>query len=381
MKTLVPISGTQYSPLEIFSKPDLVEILKEILGRKNCLLYGSGAQALYVAFKILSKITKKEEVIIPAYTADAVYVAAKEAGFRVKLCDISLDSFNMDLEYLKMIVNEKTAAVVAVHLFGIPENMDRVFTIIKDYSGLVIEDAAQALGSSYSGRLAGSAGDMAIFSFNKGKNLPALNGGALLFDKKAMAVESQKFLKNNSTGFIKEIKSVLKAGGVSFFSRPELYGSLYNRLSKFRKVSAKRSIEPGPMPVSNKRLASSLLKRREEIFKSRRETGIKLLEGLKGVKDLRVPRISPNSNTVFNRVPVIIKNLKKKREIKKLLMESGIEANYYYNNPFYFNREKIPEKAIYFSKHLLTIPSNEFMSEENIKEVIDIFRKVLDVSG
>ncbi|MGM0441721.1 MAG: DegT/DnrJ/EryC1/StrS family aminotransferase [Elusimicrobiota bacterium] len=354
--------------------------MTDILGKNKCLLYGAGIEALYTAFKVVKEFSGKEEIVIPAYTADAVYIAAVKAGFRVKFCDMSLDSFNMNIDCLKDVVSKDTAAVVAVHLFGIPENMNKVTEITNRVSGFVIEDSAQALGSTYRGNPAGSMGDMSVISFNKGKNLPALTGGALLMDSEDMAAEAEKFYERTSLNFFKEVEMVLKAGAVSLLSRPLLYGLVYSLTSKFRKIPAKRKISPGPMPLVNQRLAFTLLKRRKNIFEVRRRKGNLLKQKLEKIADIRLPRFSSESKTVFNRFPVLIEDAKKRKVIKNRLMSEGIESNYYYDRPFYFDKEKIPKNAIYFSKHLLTLPSNEYMNKEKIKIVTKVFREVCGVS-
>jgi dTDP-4-amino-4,6-dideoxygalactose transaminase len=264
-----------------------------------------------------------------------------------------------------------------VHLFGIPEDMERVAEIAKKHSIFVIEDAAQAMGSSRDRRPAGSMGDISVVSFNKGKNLPALTGGAFLTDRKELAVEAEKIYPENGTDFLGEIKAAVKSAAVSLLSRPFFYGAFYSVTGKFREVPASvGDITPGPMPKVNRRLAVSLLKRSEVVFNVRRRTGALLLSKLDGTKGIILPRPDTASDIVFNRLPVLVKNEFHRELIKNRLFKKGIESNYYYKEPFYFKRKSIPENALYFSRHLLTLPANIFMKDEQIKTATKIFREV-----
>ncbi len=380
MKKLVPISATKYSPLEILGSDKADLFLRQFLGRRSCQLYSSGAEALYAAFRVLKKRARGKEVIIPAYTADAVYIAALQAGFRVRFCGMSMKTFNMDLEHLQKLVGPDTAAVVAVHLFGIPEDIFRIREILCSYPVFLIEDAAQALGSFLGGAGAGSMGDISIVSFNKGKNLPALNGGALLSDSPDLDGDPA-YSSGNCLGFLREAAAAFRAAAVSLLSRPAVYGMVHGLSSNYRQQPASEKIVPRPMPALNRRLAASLLCRKETVFRPRQTSGEVLRKRLEGIEGVRVPQPLPGTVTVFNRFPVLLNDSGKRCLIKKRLMDKGIESNYYYGRPFYFNRAPVPESAIYFSRHLLTIPSNIFMTSEKINEAAGIFREVCGVSS
>ncbi|HBP37888.1 MAG TPA: DegT/DnrJ/EryC1/StrS family aminotransferase [Clostridiales bacterium] len=146
------------------------------IGAKHALVVNSGTAALH-ACVCACGIEPGDEVITPAYSfwATAQSVLAQN-GIPI-FTDIDPETYNMDVNDIEHRITDRTRAILPVHTHGLPADMDPINAIAKKYNLKVIEDAAQAAGSRYKGRNAGVLGDMAAFSLNGSKNLPAGEGG------------------------------------------------------------------------------------------------------------------------------------------------------------------------------------------------------------
>lgn len=156
----------------------------------------SGTTALHLAL-VACGIKQGDEVITVPYTFIATTEAISHTGAKVVFVDIEDRSYNMDSGKIEQAVTEKTKAIIPVHLFGHPADMDKIMEIAKKHNLIVIEDACQAHGAEYKGKKVGSLGDIACFSFYPGKNLGAYgDAGMAVTDNKALA-EKMRLLRNH----------------------------------------------------------------------------------------------------------------------------------------------------------------------------------------
>ena len=151
----------------------------EYLGAKYALAEINGTSALYAALFVLG-IGPGDEVICPSYTYWASAMPAATLGAKVIFCEVYPDSLDLDVDDFKKKITSKTKAVIPVHLWGVPCEMDEIITIAKKNNIAVIEDACHAHGAEYKGKKAGTLGDFGIFSFQASKNLPGGEGGMLI---------------------------------------------------------------------------------------------------------------------------------------------------------------------------------------------------------
>ena len=148
-------------------------------GTVNCVGVGSGTAAIALTL-IAARIGPGDEVIVPAHTFIASALGVMHAGATPVFCDVQRDTGLLDPQRLDELIGPRTAAVVAVHLYGQCCQMGPISAIARRRGLFVLEDAAQAHGASCDGRRAGSLGDAAAFSFYPSKNLGALgDGGAV----------------------------------------------------------------------------------------------------------------------------------------------------------------------------------------------------------
>lgn len=150
--------------------------------RSHCIAVGSGLSALVLSLRA-SGVQSGDEVLVPAYTAVATWMAVSLLGATPIGVDVDPRTFNMDPSRIPSAVTPRTRAVVPVDLFGQPADMTPIAAIASSYGLEVVEDAAQAVGSRRQGTSVGSAAHAATFSFYPTKNLAALgDGGAVVTD-------------------------------------------------------------------------------------------------------------------------------------------------------------------------------------------------------
>lgn len=156
-------------------------------GSRHCIGTGNGLDALTLAL-IGAGIGPGDEVIVPAQTFIATWLAVSHAGATPVPVDVAPASHNIDTAQIETAITPCTRAIIPVHLFGRPADMAAINAVARRHGLFVLEDAAQAHGAGYHGKRVGKLGDAAAFSFYPGKNLGALgDGGAVTTDDDALA--------------------------------------------------------------------------------------------------------------------------------------------------------------------------------------------------
>jgi dTDP-4-amino-4,6-dideoxygalactose transaminase len=159
----------------------------DYVGVKQAVGVSSGTDALHLALRALG-IGPGHEVITCADTYIATCEAISHTGAQVRLVDADPRTYNLDPEALEAAITPRTRAVMPVHLYGQPADMQSIVELARKHRLFVVEDCAQAHGAAYRGKKAGTFGDVAGFSFYPGKNLGAYgDGGAVLTDDDALA--------------------------------------------------------------------------------------------------------------------------------------------------------------------------------------------------
>jgi dTDP-4-amino-4,6-dideoxygalactose transaminase len=182
--------------------PDVVQFEKDFANYVNathCLGFNSGTSALHVAMIALG-IGPGDEVITTPYTFVATSWAISYVGAKPVYVDIDDATFNLDPKLVQRAITSRTKALLPVHLYGNPLDLDPLLEIARRAKIPLVEDAAQAHGATYKGRMVGTFGEMSCFSFYPGKNLGACGeGGALVTNSAAFATRARSLREHGSS--------------------------------------------------------------------------------------------------------------------------------------------------------------------------------------
>ena len=160
--------------------------MSRYVSRRHGVAVANGSAALDIAVAAL-EIRKGDEVIMPTHTIISCAAAVVRAGAIPVLVDSNPETWNMDIAQIEEKITDRTVAIMAVHIFGLPVDMDPLLEIAKRYNLRVIEDAAQMIGQEYKGRPCGSFGDISTFSFYPNKHITTGEGGMVLTNDKHLA--------------------------------------------------------------------------------------------------------------------------------------------------------------------------------------------------
>ena len=311
------------------------------LGVQHGVGVASGTDALILALRALG-IGPGDEVIIPAYTFFATAGAVLHVGARPVLVDIDPRTYCIDVERISEKITTATKAIIPVHLYGHPAEMDAIKDVAQQHGLKIIEDNAQAFGGEYKGRKTGSMGDVACLSFFPSKNLGGYgDGGMLVSDDPSLA----------------EKVRMLRAHGWKTKYFPEILG--YNsRLDALQ--AAILRVKLGYLDSWNAR---------------RREIAAGYGRGLAPLSKITAPYESPECRHVYH---LYVIRAAARDEIQQMLKKAGIVSGVYYPQPLHmtqpcrelgYKEGNFPqsEKA---SRETLAIPIYPEMTQEQIDVVL-----------
>jgi dTDP-4-amino-4,6-dideoxygalactose transaminase len=154
----------------------------------------SGTDALVLSL-MASGVKPGDEVIVPAFTFFATAGAVSRVGATPVFVDVKASDYNIDPEQIRVNITGKTRAIIPVHLFGMPADMEAILTIAREYKLAVVEDCAQALGTAYDGQPVGTIGDIGCFSFFPTKNLGCFGDGGMVVTNRLETAEALRMLR------------------------------------------------------------------------------------------------------------------------------------------------------------------------------------------
>ncbi|MFD2582244.1 DegT/DnrJ/EryC1/StrS family aminotransferase [Pedobacter vanadiisoli] len=161
------------------------------IGKSHGIAVSNGSAALDIAVKALN-IGPGDEVIMPTFTIISPAQSVISAGALPVLVDSDPHTWNMDVAQIETKITSRTKAILVVHIYGLPVDIDPVLTLAKQYNLKVIEDAAEMHGQTYKGQKCGSFGDISIFSFYPNKHITTGEGGMLLTNDSKLADRCKK---------------------------------------------------------------------------------------------------------------------------------------------------------------------------------------------
>lgn len=175
-------------------------LFAEYHGVKNAVAFNSATAALHGAVVAVG-VQPAEEVIVPPYTFTSTATCALMHNAIPVFADIEDVFYGLDPRAVESAISPLSRAMIAVHLFGHPADMDGLMAVARKHNLKVIEDCAQSPGARYKGKIAGTIGDCAIFSFTENKNITTGEGGMLITDDEAIA-EAARLVRNHGENIV-----------------------------------------------------------------------------------------------------------------------------------------------------------------------------------
>ena len=219
------------------------ELLEEKLRCKKALLTHSCTAALEMA-AILLDIKEGDEIIMPSFTFVSTANAFVLRGGVPVFVDIRPDTLNIDENLIEAAITNKTKAICVVHYAGVSCEMDKILEIAKKHNLYIVEDAAQALSSTYKGKQLGTIGDLGTYSFHETKNIISGEGGALVINNEKF-IERAEIIREKGTNRSKFFRGQVDKYtwvdiGSSFLPSDMIAAFLYSQLENIDKINEKR---------------------------------------------------------------------------------------------------------------------------------------------
>jgi dTDP-4-amino-4,6-dideoxygalactose transaminase len=323
------------------------EEIAAYLGVKHAIGVASGTDALVIALRALG-IKPGDEVIVPAYSFFATAGAVLSVGARPVFVDIHPDTYLLDVSQIEAAITPHTRAIIPVHLYGQPADMDEIQSIATRFGLRIIEDNAQAFGAEYHGRKTGTMGDLGCLSFFPSKNLGGYGDGGMVITNDDALAEQVRMLRTH--GWKKK-----------YF--PEMLG--YN--------SRLDELQAAVLRVKLKYLDG---------WNARRGELARRYSAHLGVLGVQVPVVAPGRTHVYHLYIICTPN---RAEFQQQLKEQGVASEVYYPQPLHLSAPcralgwqegslPVSEQA---SQKTLALPIYPEMSDEQIASVLQAVENVL----
>jgi dTDP-3-amino-3,4,6-trideoxy-alpha-D-glucose transaminase len=315
------------------------------LGVKECVGCASGTDALTLALKALG-IGAGDEVITAANTCGPTVVGIENAGARARLVDAEPATLMLDARRLAAALTPATRAIVPVHLYGSAADMNAVLAFARRAGLRVVEDCAQSLGSTFSGRKTGTLGDIGAFSFYPSKNLGALgDGGACVTNDSALA-ERLRQLRH------------------------------YGQASRYLQVARGLNSRLDELQAALLRVKLPSL---ESMNRRRQAIAARYAEALGDIPELILPRVADGASSVFHLLVVLHP---RRDDLQRFLGGRGIETLIHYPIPVHlqpayadlgYARGDFPVSEA-AAERLLSLPLHPWLSDEQVDRVVAAVR-------
>jgi perosamine synthetase len=386
----------------IFAPPKEDFLLKYLNLESSCFFVSSGTSALCLSLKAIGDNSTKRKVILPAYTCPSLLASVVKARLEPVLCDLQPNTFRIDPEQLSSKLGEKTLGIIAVHLFGLPENIAEIKKRVQGKNIIIIEDAAQGLGNmlvsdgiSDPGKLGyvpseamlGSIGDIGILSFGRGKPLSLLGGGAVLVNNADLheRIKTTHDVIDEPASFFSRFGYVAKLIAYSVFFHPSLFWMPAN-MPGLRLGETHFSLDVGLEKINRHTISMGniIASRLSEIHQTRlRVAGLYRTSLDRFREELAyMPECDENDGRVaLLRFPLIFKKKEKRDRVLEKLKREGLGATGMYPAPLneingtvpYLSGNEVFPAAKSISERILTLPLHEYVNERDIQKIIKVF--------
>jgi perosamine synthetase len=295
-------------------------------GQPRAWLVSTGRAAMAIILKAMrSRDPARTDVIIPAYTCYSVPAAVKIAGLTPRLCDVDPATLSLDLRALERFDASRVLAVVSANLYGLPNDLAALETWTRARGIQLLDDAAQALGATFAGRPVGGFGDAGLYSFDKGKNITSIEGGAIVAGAALAPALDREYQVLSPTSAARTATTAVKLMAYSVMLRPLVYG-LVNRLP----LGLGQTPWEDDYPLARyspvlARVALGLHRRLASLTATRREHAARLTEALGSLTGVTLPALLAGAAPAWARFPLFIEPDRRERAIRAL-QAAGIGA-------------------------------------------------------
>ena len=341
----------------------------------------SGTSALQVALYALKRIhnwSDRDEVIVPAITFIATSNIVLQNNLKPVFVDVLPDTYNIDPYKIEEKITKRTRAIIPVHMYGLPANMDEILKIAKKHNLKVIEDSCEAMLAKHKGKMVGSMGDLGCFSTYVVHIITTGVGG---------------IVTTNNPNYAVRAKSLMNHGRNSIYLTIDDDNNLNKRANKeiFKLVDRRFSfVDVGysyRLTEMEAALGLEQLRFLRTNIKKRQRNAFYLINGLKEFSDLiQLPIIPEDRDHVFLGFPIVIKDKKIKRsKLITHLEKNGIETRYMMpliNQPIYReifgNLDNQYPVASHINQNGFYIGCHPDINKEDLDYIIYIFKKFFD---
>jgi perosamine synthetase len=200
--------------------------LSAALGVEHCFLTSTGRAGLTLILQALRDLTPgdRTEVVLPSYTCYSVAASIVKAGLTPRIADVRLDTLDYDPTSLAQLDTTRVVAMIATNLYGTPNDMPGLAAFARSRGIRLIDDAAQAFGAHVDGRPSGTWGDVGLYSFDKGKNVSAIDGGVIVTASADVAAAvARRTAGLPAPSFSDSASAIVKLAAYATLLRPSLY--------------------------------------------------------------------------------------------------------------------------------------------------------------
>ena len=361
------------------------EAFSTATGAERAFLVGSGTTAFYVILRALSRLApNRRRVILPAYTVPTLTLAVHRAGLTTALCDVDPDTFNMDPDRLGDVITNDTLAVMPVHMFGFPMDVEPVKRLATERGFFVIEDAAQAPGAVIGGHPVGGLSEAGLFSLCKGKIISTFRGGvATVSDRNVADIITEEVAAVRRQTFGQNVRIWGTLALMSGAVRPEIYGPLYRLIAPFKSTTLHDHFEPSGGSPLIARLGMEQLASLDEQLEARRKNGDTLHRELSGIRGVTLPRIPRTARPSYNHLPIVVDEPKLLTKIQQTLFHLGVDTARMYLKPIHriydlgypSDIDPFPS-ASRIADGLMVLPTHPGVREKDIETMIQTIRTI-----
>ncbi|MBI2890467.1 MAG: aminotransferase class V-fold PLP-dependent enzyme [Nitrospirae bacterium] len=386
--TAVPIRWGDIRRAWRTSGPHRADALRTVVAaetrQRHAFLAGSGSTALWMLLRALRQFKPdRTEVVLPAYGVPSLHLVVKKAGLTSRLCDIDPETLGFQMGDLDRVVGESTLAVIAVHLFGIPQPLEEVAARARRVGAVLIEDVAQALGGRLGDRPVPHVGEAGFVSFDRGKNVSAYGGGAAVTsDERLSEMLRSEEAALHSMPTARHGLWPLVLPLYMLAMRPRWYGAFFPLVHRYKLVAPHADLVFSRLRPLQASLLLELWPRFEPINYRRGLTGRYLNDWLRRLPGLRLPRVPEGAYPVFNRLPVIFESSAVLARVQSNLFARGIDSAVMYPKavhqvyPEAGEGRSLPH-AEGVAPLVLTLPTHPYLRPQDLETILDVFETCL----